>query len=265
VTRQTAIRLSISLSVLAYFLLQALVWVFSIGIASALTTPYSWFFPVSGLVHLCMAAFLIWREDDFRHTGAGELLRRVNAACHLTLFRLSCAPTILFLAIGVDHGDTSGVILIGLAAIAFISDFFDGQVARRFNQTTEIGAYLDSSTDYAVLLVLSIAFVLISIMPVWYFVLLVVRFVGFAVAMAVLARVRGKVVAETTFLGKAAVFGAMIALAFELAGYAGVRGVGEPPVILAIEIASAVILAVSFVDKVIFLVKKFSRNPIDDV
>lgn len=255
--RTKSLRVSIVASALGYFGLQSLIWVLVVSPSVAVMPPYVWFFASSAFLHIGIALFFLWRETDFRHTKTREPLRRVNAACHLTLFRLSCGPTLLFIAIAVDAGKASAVTLVVLAALAFLSDFFDGQVARRLNQTTDIGAYLDSSTDYAVLLVLSIAFVIIGMMPLWYFALLVVRFVGFAAAMGILSRRHGSLVAETTFLGKAAVFSAMTACAFELAGYAGLPVIGEARVVEIVEFASAAVLLVSIVDKVLYLRRRF--------
>ena len=252
-----SLKLSIVLSAGVYFLIQCLVWVFSVSPSAAMNRPYVWYFPISALLHIGMAGFLWWRSVDFRHTTTRESLPAVNAACHLTLLRLSCVPTILFLAIALARTDVSGIVLIAVVAVAFLSDFFDGQVARRLNQTTDIGAYLDSSTDYAVLIVLSIAFVIMKVTPVWYFGILMGRFVGFAIAMAILTKVQGKVDAETTFLGKAAVFAAMTAYAFELARYVNLAVLGGATLVLVIEIASATILGVSAIDKSIYLVRKF--------
>jgi phosphatidylglycerophosphate synthase len=260
VDRPAALRTSIVASVLGYAGLQSVIWVFAISPANVGSSPYLWYFPILGSVHLLMAAFLWWRADDFRHTRTREPFNRVNTACHITLFRLSSAPTIMFLAVGVDRGDIPAIVLFGLVAVAFVSDFFDGQVARRLNQTTDIGAYLDSSTDYAVLVVLSVAFVIIGVTPLWYFLFLFVRLFGFAIAMAVLAKVKGAVTAETTILGKASVFGAMTTYGLELARYAGLPGLGNETLVLVVEITTAVILTASMVDKVVYLVRRFRET-----
>ncbi len=241
----------------AYLLIQCVIWVATVGPAVATENPYLWFFPIAAGLHVVMAAFLLWRWEDFRHSKTQQLLPRVNLACHLTLFRLSSVPTILFLAMGVANEQASGVVLVVVVAVAFLSDFVDGQVARRLDQTTNTGAYLDSSTDYAVLIILSVSFVIMGITPVWYFAILMGRLIGFALAMGIFARIQGKVSAETTFLGKAAVFSAMAAYAFELAGYAGIPALGHGTVVLVVELVSATILVISVADKYRYLVKRF--------
>lgn len=250
------LRLSILLSTLVYLLFQLAIWLVVVPRELLGRGPYVWFYLAAVLTHIGLAAALFWRRRDFRHTRTHETLSRVNLACHLTLFRLSCSPTILFLAVGASRGEIAGVALVAVVAAAFLSDLLDGQVARRLDQTTEIGAYLDSSTDYAVLIVLSVAFVILTITPLWYFLVLMFRLGGFAVAMIILTISRREVHPDTTFLGKAAVFSAMVTYAFELARYAGVRGLGSNTVVFVIEVASAAVLVVSVVDKLIYLVRE---------
>ena len=248
---------NILLSVTIYLAIQVGIVFLSLGPASALSRPFVWFMPAGLGLHAAMAIFLLARRSDLRHTRTGEQYSAINGATHLTLIRLSFTPTILLLAVAVNNGYRLGPVLIAVVVAAFVSDFFDGQVARRMDQTTEMGRYLDSSTDYAVLLVIAVALVILGITPLWYFGVLIFRLVGFAVAMALLTRVQGYVRAETTFLGKAAVFSAMTTYAFEIAGYVGLRFVGDPQVVMIIEIVSAAILGVSMIDKSIYLVRRF--------
>ena len=248
---------NIILSVVIYLAIQAAIVVISIGLSPALHRPFVWFLPATVGLHAAMGIFLLYRRSDLRHTETGEAFSAINGATHLTLLRLSFTPTILLLAVAVSDGYRVGPVLIGVVVAAFLSDFLDGQVARRLNQTTEMGKYLDSSTDYAVLLVLAVALVVLGITPVWYFGVLTFRLVGFAVAMVFLTRVQGHVRAETTFLGKAAIFSAMTTYAFEIAGYVGLRGIGDPRVVLVVEIVSAAIVGVSMIDKWIYLRRRF--------
>ena len=185
---------------------------------------------------------------------------RVHLAAHITLFRLSSAPTIIFLAIPADHSKVAGAVLIALATSVFLTDLVDGQIARRLDQVTRIGTYLDSSTDYVILLSLVLAFVFLGITPIWYFAVLAARLVGFAIVMGVLSLRDRKVVPDTTVLGKAAVFSAMVTIAFELARAAGVRGAGNHDLVFGIEIASAVIIFLSAADKILYAVRRVRRS-----
>ena len=65
----------------------------------------------------------------------------------LALFRIFSAPVILYLLL-LD-GSSEGLMLIP-AVIAFIAawtDFFDGRLARKWNITSKMGAFLDTIAD----------------------------------------------------------------------------------------------------------------------
>jgi cardiolipin synthase len=255
--RRNLILRSILLSTVSYMAVQCALWLAIGPRGLALESPYAWFFGAVIVFHAAIFAIVSWRRSDFLLLESGEPLSRVNLATHLTLFRLSCAPTILFLAIAVARGDTGGIALVVLVAVAFLSDLLDGQVARRLHQLTRIGSYLDSSTDYAVLVVLSVSFVVLGITPLWYFAALMFRLLGFAVAMLLLTLRRGGLNAETTLMGKAAVFSAMTTFAFEIAQHVDLGGVGNETVVFWVEIASALILFVSVIDKGFYVGRAF--------
>jgi phosphatidylglycerophosphate synthase len=109
-----------------------------------------------------------------------------------------------------------------------------------------------------VLIASAIAFVLLGVIPTWFFVLLTVRLLVFAVAMGALRLYQGTVEAESTFLGKAAVFAAMGTLAFQLCRYLDVPYLGHPRLVAGVEIACAVMLVASMADKAVYLRRKFS-------
>ena len=70
----------------------------------------------------------------------------------ISLIRLACMPALLTLAyLGKPFW------FLVVLALAFISDALDGYIARRFNLTTALGARLDSWSDFAIYLSLSIS------------------------------------------------------------------------------------------------------------
>ena len=187
---------------------------------------------------------------------SGRPLGRVNLACHLTLLRVSALPTLVFILLLAQEHRVAGV-FIPFAAAVFLTDLLDGQVARRMHQLTQIGAYLDSTCDYVVLIGGAIAFVAVGAIPVWFFAVLMARLVIFAAGMGSLLVLQGRVDPESTFLGKAAVFASMATLAFQLCRYLEVPYLGDDTLVLGVEIACAVLLAVSAVDKALYLRRKF--------
>jgi cardiolipin synthase (CMP-forming) len=94
----------------------------------------------------------------------------LNLANCLTLFRILTIP--VFLELLVYHFYWQALLVF---AIGGFSDFFDGFVARRMNQQTALGAYLDPVADKLLVITSFIMLGLIGGLPVWLSVLVVVR------------------------------------------------------------------------------------------
>lgn len=75
-----------------------------------------------------------------------------NIANGLSAFRLASAPLLL---VFVGMGERGWY--LGWFAVAWVTDFLDGQLARRLNLRTDFGAKLDLWADVAVLLTLPVA------------------------------------------------------------------------------------------------------------
>jgi cardiolipin synthase len=88
--------------------------------------------------------------------------RLANAANLLTLARLLLAPFI-FLAIVNGH-NASALVLFACAAF---TDGFDGMLARRFGQTTPLGAYFDPIADKVLLSGVYVSLAIAGSVPWW--------------------------------------------------------------------------------------------------
>jgi CDP-diacylglycerol---glycerol-3-phosphate 3-phosphatidyltransferase len=65
----------------------------------------------------------------------------------IAYFRMALVPVILGLILAADHIDHAFGIAAVLMAVAVFSDFLDGYLARRWEITTVLGAFLDSIAD----------------------------------------------------------------------------------------------------------------------
>ena len=93
----------------------------------------------------------------------------------LALFRIISAPVILYLLL-LD-GSSEGLMLIP-AIIAFIAawtDFFDGRLARKWNVTSKMGAFLDTIADKIFITFIFIGFTYIDRVSIWITTLLIAR------------------------------------------------------------------------------------------
>jgi cardiolipin synthase (CMP-forming) len=88
----------------------------------------------------------------------------------ITIMRLILVPLIIVML-------TQGrwMAALTLFVIAGVSDAIDGFIAKRFNMSSELGAYLDPIADKALLVSIYVTLAVIGVLPVWIVVLVVSR------------------------------------------------------------------------------------------
>ncbi|MCX7032166.1 MAG: CDP-alcohol phosphatidyltransferase family protein [Spirochaetes bacterium] len=209
--------------------------------------------------HAGLAAFLLWRRPDFKVEGAESPLEKVNPPNALTIGRISSIPSILFLVLLARDYPVLPVALPFLCLV-FATDLADGILARRGGGITFVGRYLDSSSDYLLIIAVSILYLLEGLIPAWFFWLLMARLVLFAAGMAWATLRQGAVKPVVTFLGKASIFAVMVLYAMEAAERFGVPWVGDPRVVRIFEYIVAGVVVVSLADKAVFLRRLLGRS-----
>ena len=171
---------------------------------------YMQFLIVTLVVHGLLLAVLLRLRDAFRLVPSGEHLQRVNISIRITLLRTSSIPTMVFLLNMVERYRV-GAIAIASLSLIFITDLIDGKLARRLGQQTRIGQHLDSTSDYGLLMALTIVLNFHTLISNWFFLLVILRLtlqlVG--VTVAVLLR-NGQVDVRPTLLGKCYICALMI-------------------------------------------------------
>ena len=103
-------------------------------------------------------------KNDFVKEPSGERLERVNLANVVTLFRVTSMPTLLFLVMAAKDYRIRLAALVP-SRLVFATDFADGYISRKTGQVTKVGKMLDSASDYALLIVLTIVFYYFSLVP----------------------------------------------------------------------------------------------------
>lgn len=142
--------------------------------------------------------------------SADRLLTVPNA---LSLLRLAGVPLFLWLLLG-PHADGLAVLVL---AVAGVTDWLDGKIARWLDQYSRVGALLDPAVDRLYILAALVAFLVRGIVPWWLVALLVGRDLLLAACLPVLRR-RGYGPFEVTYIGKAATFSLLYAFPLLLAG-----------------------------------------------
>ena len=108
-----------------------------------------------------------------------------------------------------------------LLAVFATTDWFDGYLARRFDQVSKLGALLDPISDRFLFVVVGIGFVVADLLPLWALLVLLARDAA-VMAVGAFLLVRGAATPEVTKVGKAATFGLMWAFpTFLLAAIVG--------------------------------------------
>lgn len=132
----------------------------------------------------------------------------------LSVLRILGVPLFLWLILG-PHRD--GLALLVLM-IAGITDYADGWLARKLNQTSRLGVLLDPAADRLYILATMIGLTLRDIIPLWLTVFLLARDVLLIGCVPVLRRLGYGPALPVHYLGKAATFNLLYAFPFLLLG-----------------------------------------------
>ena len=116
----------------------------------------------------------------------------------LSALRLASVPVFIWL-FATDR-ENAAVILYGAGAW---TDFFDGYIARRLGQVTELGKLLDPLADRVFIIALAVALVIRDVLPMWLFLTIVARDVLILIAFPLLEK-RGVARIRVNFTGKTA-------------------------------------------------------------
>jgi cardiolipin synthase len=147
-------------------------------------------------------------------TDEEQVLDRVatipNAISLLRLIVVALALVVLF----AEHERVFAGVLL---AIAGVTDFLDGYVARRIGQVSKIGKLLDPTVDRMVLASSILSIVIYGAVPVWVAVAVLSREVLISVMAIVIAMSAGARI-DVLWLGKAGTFGFLVAFPLFLFG-----------------------------------------------
>jgi cardiolipin synthase len=133
----------------------------------------------------------------------------------ITIVRLCCVPLFLYLLFGRDNRAAAAYLLGALGA----TDWFDGYVARHFDQVSNLGKVLDPVADRILLGVGIIAIMIDGSVPLWIGWLTIVRELLVSGAVILLA-VLGARRIDVTWAGKAGTFALMFAFPLFLGSHA---------------------------------------------
>jgi cardiolipin synthase (CMP-forming) len=118
----------------------------------------------------------------------------------LSLLRLLGVPVFLWLVLGPHANGWAFAIL----AFSGVSDYADGKIARRFNQSSRLGALLDPAADRLYIVATIVALTIRGILPLWLSIAIAARDVLLVATVPVLRRLGYGFALPVNFAGKAA-------------------------------------------------------------
>lgn len=130
----------------------------------------------------------------------------------LTLLRLCLIPLIVVM---IHEGRFAPATVVFI--IAGVTDALDGIIARRFNQRTEIGAYLDALADKSLIAASFIALAVVKLVPFWLVVLVIFRDLMIVGAVAIAWLMHNPIPIEPLKVSKANTAAQIVAVATTLA------------------------------------------------
>ena len=129
----------------------------------------------------------------------------------LTFLRFLGIPLFVYLTLVINADGWA----IATLAVGGATDYFDGKLARAWNQTSRFGELADPAIDRLYIAAILVVFLIRDIVPPWIIVLLIARdfVLGF---LTIALKRKGYGPLHVTFLGKAATFNLMYAFPFLL-------------------------------------------------
>ena len=243
---------SIVMTIVIFLLVQIALFTGILLGYSARIRDYVAFYPITAGFHALLAGGLIALRRYFYLLPSKTPLERINAANIITLFRISSLPTLVYLLLLVREKPVLPF-LVAFTAVVFLTDLFDGLISRKLHQTTQIGKYIDSASDYSVLGVISILFFIFELIPLWFFLLLMFR-LTFQTGWIIYVFVsQDRLDSTGSFLGKVAVFATMGLYLFEILEFLEVPYIGAPTLLIILEYLVGAALVAGIVDKALVM------------
>ncbi len=146
--------------------------------------------------------------------------RIFTVANAVSVVRLMAIPVFLWLVI-----EDRLLIAFVLLVVAVLSDFVDGMIARRMNEITKLGQFLDPFADRLFIAATVIALAIQDVVPWWFVIAVMLRDALLGIGGVVMARY-GAATLPVKWWGKVATFAMLVVLPLFLLG-AVVPEIGE--------------------------------------
>ena len=99
----------------------------------------------------------------------------MNLPNKLTMLRVILIPFFIFFLLTDLCGQSGAWIALAIFCVASLTDFLDGQIARRCNLVTNFGKFMDPLADKLLVCSALICFVEMELLPSWFVIIIIAR------------------------------------------------------------------------------------------
>lgn len=189
------------------------------------------------------------------HVASSRIFTVANA---VSVIRLMAIPVFLWLVI-----EDRLLIAFVLLVVAVLTDFVDGMIARRMNEITKLGQFLDPFADRLFIAATVIALAIQDVVPWWFVIAVMLRDALLGIGGVVMARY-GAATLPVKWWGKVATFAMLVVLPLFLLG-AVFPEVGEitTPIAWVLALATVVLywlVGFSYLFDAVSIAKKATRE-----
>lgn len=140
----------------------------------------------------------------------------MTLASKITIVRVLLIPVVMvFMYLSGGQPNLWQWIALGVFIVASLSDYVDGQIARKYNQVTDFGKFLDPLADKLLVIAVMTVFCQWNMMPAWALMIVLAR--EFAVTGLRLVAVGKGTVIAAGWSGKIKTASTMVGLCFMMA------------------------------------------------
>jgi len=156
-----------------------------------------WIFLLCALPWTALTGWISMRNAHLLYTIEGSRVSRLNLATRVTLLRVIAVPLLVVLILAREF-PAAGFVFLGMA----LTDWLDGFLARRMGEVTQLGRIADPAIDALFCGVTCLALALVGLLPLWVFLLVLLRYAVLAGGAAGLRLLLGYLPVRATFAGR---------------------------------------------------------------
>ena len=164
---------------------------------------------------LTLWIFFMIKIDWLKDVTTGKEIYHLNISNILSSLRFILIPLLIVLLGHINDLPANlymKVIIFIFAVIVCFTDFFDGILARKFNEVTRLGMVIDPFGDFLMITCFSVLLFLKGIITWWFFVFITIRIPALLILMIIFLIVKFRFKLKTSFLGRATIFYTLVLL-----------------------------------------------------